>query len=644
MNAANGATYGTPGSSSVSLFIGLRIRSLSEKWSASIREMRLVTTIAFFTFSFVIAACGEAAAQAGANVLVIVNEGSPASIEIGTYYAEKRAIPRENVLRLRFNPTESVERPDYERQIEAPIANWLTRNFAQDRILYIVLTKGIPLRISGTAGQDGTVASVDSELALLYRKMTGQPIQAAGRINNLYFNGDRTGAPPPFTHESYDIYLVTRLDGYTVADVRGLIDRASSPSREGSVALDDRASSASEANVWLKSAAEALRSAVGPNRVVYDTTSVVLKNLKNVLGYYSWGSNDPAIRERHFNLAFVNGALGAMFLSTDARTFNEPPSDWKVAAGEDATTEYAGSHQSLTGDLIRDGITGVAGHVAEPYLDATIRPNVLFSAYLGGANLAEAFYLAMPYLSWQTVVIGDPLCAPFRTTILASNQIDKGIDSATENATFFSTWRLKVVSSPAMNPDRVDLETIKLLMRADAKFAKQDLAGMRQLLEEATARDKRLGPPTLTLALLYEQFAEYDKAIERYRRVLEIQPDNVIALNNLAYAIAVRRNAPKEALPLAEKAYALAGRNPSIADTLGFIVHLAGDDRRAKGLLAEAIQGAPQVANVRVHAATVLAALGEKDAAQQELAKALELDPKLAGNDEIGQLRKKLQP
>jgi Tfp pilus assembly protein PilF len=363
-----------------------------------------------------------------------------------------------------------------------------------------------------------------------------------------------------------------------------------------------------------------------------------------VLGYYSWGSNDPAIRERHLSLAFVNGAVAAMFVSTDARTFNEPPSDWKVAAGEDATTQYAGSHQSLTGDLIRDGVTGIAGHVAEPYLDATIRPNVLFSAYVQGANLAEAFYLAMPYLSWQTIVIGDPLCAPFRTTTLTSNQIDKGIDSVTENATFFSNWRLKVLTSPAMNPNRVDAEIIKLLIRADARFAKQDLAGLRQLLEEATARDKRLGPATLTLALLYEQGAEYDKAIERYRQVLEIQPDNVVALNNLAYALAVRRKTPKEALPLAEKAYGLAGRNPTVADTLGFIAHLAGDDRRAKGLLAEAIQGAPQIANIRIHAAVVLAALGEKDAAQQELAKALELDPKLAGDDEVQQLRKKLQP
>src|SRR4029434_5395873 len=80
--------------------------------------------------------------------------------------------------------------------------------------------------------------------------------------------------------------------------------------------------------------------------------------------------------------------------------------------------------QPLTGDLIREGITGIAGHVAEPYLNATIRPQILFPAYLSGFNLAESFYLAMPYLSWQTVVIGDPLCAPLRRTEISTEDVD----------------------------------------------------------------------------------------------------------------------------------------------------------------------------------------------------------------------------
>ena len=37
---------------------------------------------------------------------------------------------------------------------------------------------------------------------------------------------------------------------------------------------------------------------------------------------------DPRNRERRFNLGFVPGALAGMFVSSDARTFKEPASEW----------------------------------------------------------------------------------------------------------------------------------------------------------------------------------------------------------------------------------------------------------------------------------------------------------------------------
>ena len=58
--------------------------------------------------------------------------------------------------------------------------------------------------------------------------------------------------------------------------------------------------------------------------------------------------------------------------------------------------DFAGSSQSLSGDLVRSGATGVAGQVAEPYLDGAIRPDILFPVVHFGFNLAEAFYLRPP--------------------------------------------------------------------------------------------------------------------------------------------------------------------------------------------------------------------------------------------------------
>ena len=178
--------------------------------------------------------------------------------------------------------------------------------------------------------------------------------------------------------------------------------------------LDQRASWLALGNAWLKAAADRLGDAGLGDRVLLEATGKVVTNEPSVIGYYSWGSNDPAITERNLGIGFVPGALAAMFVSYDGRTFHEPPSTWRIGSWEKRETYFEGAPQSLAGDLIRAGVTGVAAHVAEPFLDATIRPQILFPAYFRGMNLAESFYLAMPNVSWQTVVVGDPLCAPFR--------------------------------------------------------------------------------------------------------------------------------------------------------------------------------------------------------------------------------------
>src|SRR4030095_6919476 len=94
------------------------------------------------------------------------------------------------------------------------------------------------------------------------------------------------------------------------------------------------------------------------------------------------------------------------------------------------------------GDLIREGATGVAGQVAEVDLQSAIRPEGLFPAYLSGVNLLESFYLSMPYLSWQSVVIGDPLCAPFARESVSRSDIDDGLDPSTSLPALFSKRRL----------------------------------------------------------------------------------------------------------------------------------------------------------------------------------------------------------
>jgi uncharacterized protein (TIGR03790 family) len=160
-------------------------------------------------------------------------------------------------------------------------------------------------------------------------------------------------------------------------------------------------------NEWLRNAAILLPA----DRVVLEETAAVAQGQKQVIGYGSWGSNDSNRKVRRLGLEWLPGGIATEYVSTNGRTFSRPPDTWKLGTWTDKSTWFAGAPQSLTADLLADGATGASGHVYEPYLRYTPRPDYLFPAYLGGRNLAESYYLAMPALSWQNIVIGDPLCS-----------------------------------------------------------------------------------------------------------------------------------------------------------------------------------------------------------------------------------------
>jgi uncharacterized protein (TIGR03790 family) len=226
-----------------------------------------------------------APAQSGANVLLVINEASADSGRIAEHYARVRSVPSGQVLPITVDNADEIERAVFDAQIQTPIATWLLQHAAQDRILYIVLTKGIPLRIKGTPGRDGTVASVDSELTLLYGRLVGRNPTVAGMLANPYFLGSApVSQARTFSHEMSDLYLVTRLDGYTVEDVIGLVDRGAAPAGEGRILLDQKVVFDDPGgNEWLEAAADRLTKSGFGDRVVLETSSWVLSGEKNVL-------------------------------------------------------------------------------------------------------------------------------------------------------------------------------------------------------------------------------------------------------------------------------------------------------------------------------------------------------------------------
>ena len=343
-------------------------------------------------------------AQTGENVLLVVNGKDAASREIAEYYRPRRAVPVKNVCTIASTSEEEIDWATYEREIERPIADCLRKNALQEQVLYLVTTLGVPLKVKGAgSGTMAEYASVDSELTMLYGKLKGEKYPRTGTARNpLYMRRDE-----PFQHSRFPIYLVTRLAAYDVSEVKGMIDRSLAARNRGKFILDLQSADDADGNSWLRTAAILL-----PNdRMFLDESTRVVMLQKDVIGYASWGSNDSARKIRDVGFQWLPGAIATEFVSTSARTFKRPPDQWTYTTWQNRAGFFEGSPQGLAADLIHQGATGAAGNTYEPYLHTCVRPDYLFPAYYKGRNLAESFYIAMPALSWQGVVLGDPLCA-----------------------------------------------------------------------------------------------------------------------------------------------------------------------------------------------------------------------------------------
>jgi len=119
------------------------------------------------------------------------------------------------------------------------------------------------------------------------------------------------------------------------------------------------------------------------------------------------------------------------------------------------------------------------------------------------------------------------------------------------------------------------------------------------------------------LALHYLSTGQNKQAIRQYETILQGDPKNVRALNNLAWAYQQEKDS--RALKLAENAYGIDPRNPAVMDTLGGILVENGDVQRGLELLEKAVAGAPDAPDIRLRYAQALVKAGDKEKARSEL-------------------------
>ena len=114
-----------------------------------------------------------------------------------------------------------------------------------------------------------------------------------------------------------------------------------------------------------------------------------------------------------------------------------------------------------------------------------------------------------------------------------------------------------------------------------------------------------------------------------YQAQLKLQPDNIRALNNLAFLL--MKSSPQEAIQYAQRATKLDPTNANALDTLGQIQTERGEFKDGIATYRRANELAPKNPLIRYHLAVALAKSGEKQLARRELERLLASYPNFEG-------------
>jgi len=143
------------------------------------------------------------------------------------------------------------------------------------------------------------------------------------------------------------------------------------------------------------------------------------------------------------------------------------------------------------------------------------------------------------------------------------------------------------------------------------------------------------------LGSLEEAKGDHDKATEDYKKTLDLDPNNAVASNNLAYLMVENGQNIDVALTMAQTARRSMPDSPETADTLGWIYYVKGSYSSARDLLEEALKTSPDDASMNLHLGMVYSKLNDKANATTHLKKAVTLDPTgKAGKEATAELAK----
>lgn len=305
------------------------------------------------------------------GLALVVNTLDPLSVEIGKYYARKRKIDFQNVVRVAFAPRASLSKEEFEvikQQVDEQV---------RPHVQAFALAWAAPWRVE--------CMSITSAFAFGF-----DPASCAWGCKptpwNRYFNA-RTRQP----YTDLGVRPAMLLAAASIEEAKALIDRG--------VAADG---SHPEGTAYLLTTADAARNVRSPGYLLARRVAegrIPVKLLQQ-----------EALTYRTDVLFYFTGAARVAGLET-LRFLPGAIADHLTSSGG-ALTERGGQMSALA--WLAAGATASYGTVVEPcnLPQKFPHPAVAMAHYLAGETLIEAYWKSVR-MPGQGVFVGEPLAAPF---------------------------------------------------------------------------------------------------------------------------------------------------------------------------------------------------------------------------------------
>jgi len=169
----------------------------------------------------------------------------------------------------------------------------------------------------------------------------------------------------------------------------------------------------------------------------------------------------------------------------------------------------------------------------------------------------------------------------------------------------------------------------------------QNLSGSPDQALQTFLEGAKINPNEIAFYLLaggiYESKQDWEHARQQYQKVLEIDRDNPLASNNLAYVMLQQGGNVDVAFAMAQTARRQLPDNPNTADTLGWAFYKKNVYGSAITLFKEAVKKQPENPLFNYHLGLAYAKSGQAALARQQLDRVVRIKPNFPDLEELRQ-------